>query len=303
MTLRTFFWGAFWTIIGLVLIFHVAGGWYFSSELIEDGFVPDPDTLVTASGNYELEEVTYPTPLGQMDAWLLPASGATWVIHVHGKGPTPIEAEPLFVPLQEAGYPQLTITYRNDDQQPQDPTGYYRYGATEYTDVAGAFTYALENGAEEIVLNGYSTGAGHVMSFVFRQPVDRVAGILMDSPNVNFGDTVDFSASQRDLPILPFKVPPSLTAVSKVITSLRIGVNWKQIDYIERAAESLRHPTLIHHGTDDSRVPISQSRELAEAVPGTVQLIEVEGAGHVESYETDPEKYIADVLGFLDQLG
>ena len=61
----------------------------------------------------------------------------TWVIHIHGLGTTPAEAEPLFAPLQEAGYPQLSITYRNDDGQPMDPSGYYQYGATEWEDVAG----------------------------------------------------------------------------------------------------------------------------------------------------------------------
>ncbi len=48
----------------------------------------------------------------------------------------------------------------------------------------------------------------------------------MDSPNIDFGQTVDFNASQRKLPLVPFNVPPTLTAVAKFITSLRIGVNW-----------------------------------------------------------------------------
>ncbi|MDP9495181.1 MAG: alpha/beta hydrolase [Actinomycetota bacterium] len=303
MSLRSFIWGVFWTLVALTLVFHVAGGWYFSGELIEDGFEIAADELVLVSGDYELQEVAYTSPLGEMAAWYLPADGTTWVIHVHGKGATPAEAEPLFTPLQDAGYPQLAITYRNDDGQPQDPSGYYQYGVTEWEDVAGAVEYAVGNGAESIVLNGYSTGGAHVLSYMYRQSLSTVSGVMLDSPNIDLSETVDFGASQRELPLLPFNVPESLSAVAQFFTSLRIGVNWKSVDYAERAAVSLRQPVLVHHGTADLTVPVSESVELAEAKPDLVQLILVEGAGHVGSYEVDPDKYIAEVLGFLQEVG
>jgi len=303
VTLKTFVWGAFWSLVGLALVFHVAGGWYFSSELIADGFEIEADELVPISGDYELEQVSYPTPLGAMAAWYLPANGTTWVIHIHGKGATPAEAEPMFAPLQDAGYPQLAITYRNDDGQPKDPSGYYQYGATEWEDVAGAVDYAVENGAERIVLNGYSTGGAHALSFMYRQSLDTVSGVMLDSPNLDLGETIDFAASQRELPLLPFNVPPTLSAVAQFFTSLRIDVNWKSLDYVERSAVSLRQPVLIHHGTDDLTVPVTESIELAEAQPDLVRLIQVEGADHVGSFDADPDKYLAEVLGFLQEVG
>ena len=82
MTSRTIFRGIFWTLIGLALVFHVAGGWFFSNELIDDAFVPDPDSYVVASGDYELEEIKYQSPLGEMDAWYLPAEGTTTMIRI-----------------------------------------------------------------------------------------------------------------------------------------------------------------------------------------------------------------------------
>ena len=303
MKLKISFWGVFWTLIGLALVFHVVGGWYFSGQLIEDGFEIQADPLVVPSGDYQLEEVAYASPLGTMAAWYLPASGTTWVIHVHGKGSTPAEAEPMFAPLQEAGYPQLAITYRNDDGQPVDKSGYYQYGATEWEDVSGAVAYALDNGAEHVVLNGYSTGGSHVLSFMYRHELDIVSGVLLDSPNIDLSQTVDYRASQRELPLLPFNVPRSLSAVAQFFTSLRISVNWKSLDYIEKSKDSLRQPVLIHHGTADLTVPISESAEFAEAQPDLVQLIEVEGADHVGSYDVDPQKYISEVLAFLQEVG
>ena len=97
MESRSIFRGIFWTAIALLLVAHVGGGWYYSNQVIDEGFVPDPDPIVTPSGDYELVEVSYETPLGQMEAWHLPADGTTWVIHVHGLGATPAEAEHLFV--------------------------------------------------------------------------------------------------------------------------------------------------------------------------------------------------------------
>jgi pimeloyl-ACP methyl ester carboxylesterase len=238
-----------------------------------------------------------------MAAWHLPADGTTWVIHIHGKGATPAEAEPMFGPLQDAGYPQLAITYRNDDGQPEDPSGYYQYGATEWEDVAGAVDYAMENGAERVVLNGYSTGGAHAMSFMYRQSLDTVSGVLLDSPNLDLSETVDYAASQRGLPLLPFNVPPTLSATAQFFTALRIDINWRALDYVERSAVSLRQPVLIHHGMADLTVPVSESIELAEAMPDLVRLIQVEGADHVGSFDADPGKYIDEVLGFLQEVG
>jgi hypothetical protein len=303
MSLRSFLRGLFWVAVTLALVFHVAGGWYFSGVLLEDAFVPAPDPIVAPTGDFEIEEVSYSSDLGDMTAWYLPASGSTWVIHVHGLGATPDEPQHLLAALQDAGYPQLTIAYRNDDGQPQDPSGYHQYGATEWEDVAGSMDYAIENGAEAVVLSGFSTGASHVFSYLYRHNLDEIKGLLLDSPNINLGETVDFTASKRKLPVLPFNVPPTLSATAKFITSLRIGVNWRTLDYVDRAESSLRVPVLVHHGTADERVPLRQSQALVEASPDLVRLIAVDGAGHVDSYEADPEAYLSEVLGFLRQLG
>ena len=303
MRLRSFLRRSIWPLIALAVVFHLAGGWYFSNELIEDGFTPDFEAYVVPSGGYATEEVTYQSPLGEMDALFLPARGSTWVVHIHGKGATPTEAEPLFRPLQVAGYPQLSITYRNDENQPLDPSGYYRYGDTEWEDVGAAVDYALANGADKVVLSGFSTGAAHAMSFLSSQALDSVVGVLMDSPNLDFGEVVDFNAAQRELPLVAVPVPPTLTAVAKFFTSLRIDVNWKALDYVEKADLALKQPVLIHHGTEDLSVPMSVSLGLVEASPSLVRLIQVPGAGHVESYEVDLERYIAEVLSFLGQVG
>lgn len=302
MNTKSLFRGLFWSVVALAIVFYAAGGWYFSGELIDDAFVIDADPITVTGGDYEMELVEYETELGPMDAWYLPAAGDTWVIHVHGLGATPAEAEPLFAPLQDAGYPQLAITYRNDDGQPQDPSGFYQYGATEYRDISDAVEYALENGAEKVFINAYSTGAAHTLGFVYREVRDRVIGAHFDSPNIDFGETVNYNASQRELPILPFNVPESLSAVAKFMTSLRIGASWRSLDYVDGSADSLKIPVLVHHGTADLTVPIETSIEFAQTNPTLVRLVQVEGAGHVESIDVLGEQYTTAILEFIASL-
>lgn len=302
MSARSFLRGVFWTVVALVLIFHLAGGWYLASELIDEEFVPAAAPLQTPSGDYELVEVTYEGPLGEMDAWYLPGFRTTWVIHVHGNGATPAEAEHLFAPIQDAGYPQLSITYRNDDGQPSDPSGYYRYGDTEWEDVEAAMEYAQDNGATGIVFRGFGSGSSHILSFVYKNNLDVIQGLVLDAPNIDMSDTIDQWASKREIPGVPIFVPASVTWLAKFITSLRIDINWQTLDYVERADTSLRRPVLVHHGAEDQRVLVTQSISFAEAAPDQVRLIQVPGAGHFGSYEADPGKYVEEVLSFLRQV-
>jgi hypothetical protein len=302
MSAKSVFRGVFWGLIALLLVVHIVGGWQYSNRIIDEAFTPDPGPVTLPDGDYELVEVTYRSALGEMDAWYLPSPGTTWVIHIHGLNATPAQPEVLFQPLQEAGYPQLAITHRNDENQPADPSGYHQYGSTEWEDVLGAVEFARENGAREIVFAGYSTGASHALSYVFRHNFDDIGGVITDSANIDFGATIDYRGSQEKLPLIPLDVPPTMAWVAKFLTSLRIDVNWRSLDYVEKAERSLRVPVLAIHGTDDDSIPIDQSLELQEAQPDLVDVFEVEGAGHVESFDTDFDGYLAAVLAFLEEV-
>jgi hypothetical protein len=301
--MRSLLKGLLWIIVAILVLGHLGGGWYFSDQLIEQAFEPAPPTLEIPSGDYELIEVAYASPLGDMDAWYLPASGGTWVIHVHGNGATPAEAEHLFAPLQGAGYPQLAITYRNDAGQPSDPSGYHQYGLTEWQDVAAAVDFARENGATGIVFSGFSSGASHILAYMYRHNLVENRGVFMDSPNIDMADAVDFRLSMEPIPMLPITVPPTVAEIAKFFTSLRIGVNWRSIDYAEDAGLTLHAPALLQHGTADASVPARQSAAFAEASSDLARLVQYDGAEHVKLYEADPERYLREVLDFLSEVG
>jgi hypothetical protein len=277
-----------------------------------DGDPPEVGTLADLDGaafpgnpdrafGLSYTDVQFETPLGSMNAWEILAPSSLWVVHVHGLGAPRSEALRALRAIAEAGHPQLVINYRNDSGEPADPSGYYGYGQSEWEDVAGAVAYAVSRGAEGVVLVGYSTGAAHILSYLYRTPEGPVLAAVLDSPNIDFEDTVDLGASQRRLPVIPLPLPGTLVWTAKRLSSIRFGVNWTALDYVSRA-EQLNVPVLVFHGTADDTVPLASSQEFFEARPDLVRLVIVPGAGHVRSWNVSPEAYERRLTEFLSEF-
>jgi pimeloyl-ACP methyl ester carboxylesterase len=277
-----------------------------------EGLAPEVGTMALLDGNafpgdpqralgISFQDVTYESPLGPMGAWQILAPNDLWVIHVHGLGASRAEALRMVNAVRVAGYPQLVVSYRNDPDQPPDPSGLYKYGLTEWEDVQTAVDYATNHGAGRVVLVGYATGASHILSYLYRAIESPVVAAIFDSPNIDFEQTVDLGASQRRLPLIPLRLPGSLTWVAKRISTLRFGLRWGSIDYVAKADE-LRVPILLFHGGDDQTVPLDSSIEFSQSRPELIRLVVVSGADHVRSWNVDPESYERRVVEFLNEM-
>ncbi len=254
----------------------------------------DPDR----SFGYDYTTVRYASELGPMDAWIVPGTTDQWTIFVHGKGVDQREGLRVLPSLHEAGMPVMLITYRNDAEQPKDPSGLYRYGQTEWRDLEDAMRYAQGQGAESFVLIGASTGAAVVTSFLYESDLaSLVDGVILDSPNINFGQVVDVEASRRSLPVVGLPIPATLTWTAKSIAAAQMGLSWNELDYVDQAGD-LSAPVLVFHGIEDTTVPIELSRRLADARPDLVTLVETD-AGHVLSWNVDPTAYERHFAEFL----
>lgn len=249
------------------------------------------------------EDVTYPIEGGNADAWYVEGSSDTWMIFVHGKGAPKNEALRLLPFAVDRGYHAMVIEYRNDPGAPPDASGIYQYGVTEWKDVASATRHARSNGARDIVLVGYSMGGSNVLSFLLESPLrSQTAAVILDSPVLNLGSTVDHAAGQTQLPLIQVSVPQSLTAVAKWISGWRYGIDWNETDYVTRS-RNLQTPILIIQGSGDETVPSEPANELARLRPDIVTLSTPQGVGHVLAWNADPDGYEALVGAFLDDLG
>ncbi|MCH7740972.1 MAG: alpha/beta hydrolase [Chloroflexi bacterium] len=259
----------------------------------KQAFFDDP----LAARGVPFTEVTYESPLGPLVAWHVAAPGDTWMIYVHGKASDRGAGLRILPTVRDAGIQSLIISYRNHESSPDDPTGRYQYGLTEWRDLEGAVRFALGNGAESIVLAGWSMGGGIVASFMYESALaGEVDAIILDSPVFDFEEAVNLGAEQRSLPGI-------LTTAAKWVADRRFGIDWAGMDYLERADE-LRPPILIIHGDEDETVPISTSQKLADIRPDIVTLLRVPGASHTSSWNAAPDLYeqaVADFLANVDR--
>ena len=253
-----------------------------------------PDNPQEAFG-LEFEEVFYSSPLGQFPAWFVEGDDDTWAIMVHGRTANRGEALRMLPTVVDAGLPALVIAYRNGEGLPADPSGFYQYGLTEGADLEGAVRYALEHGARDIVLVGYSMGGGVVANFLYESDLsDVVRGAVLDSPMLDFGATVDLGAANRGYPGI-------VSGLAKAFAGFRFDVDWEATNYLARA-DQLKTPILLFHGDEDPTVPISTSDRLKELRPDIVEYVKVEGADHVGAWNKDRQAYEAAVGRFLARV-
>jgi alpha-beta hydrolase superfamily lysophospholipase len=272
-----------------------------SIQGLRSGAFVDFDVAVYASpaGLHErYRTVNVIGPLGPMPAWYIPGRRHTWVILVHGYKANRTDPLRAASTLGQLGLPVLDLSYRNDVGAPPSPDHLYHLGATEWQDVQAGVRFAIAHGAHNFVLYGFSMGGGIVETFLHRSSyAPRVKAVVLDAPALDWAAILDLAASQRS-------VPGILTNLTKRLIAWRIGVSsLDEINWV-KAAPQMKTPTLIFHGEDDGLIPIGPSVALARARPNLVTLVQVAGAGHTESWNLGPARYVARLKSFLtDVLG
>jgi alpha-beta hydrolase superfamily lysophospholipase len=277
------------------------------------------------SGWYYLgpEELGYPvrtveldSTLGQSPAWVIPAAPADgtahdsrggdspWVIQVHGRGAERQEALRAVPVFRESGYTSLIISYRNDGTAPESADRRYGLGGTEWLDLEAGIRYALAEGATSIVLMGWSMGGAIVLQAVTRSPsLEKVTGLVLESPVVDWIDTLEYQAR-----ILHIPGPIAQGARRMIespwgtgITGLDAAIDLTGLDFVSRALD-LSRPTLILHSDDDGYVPSTASRALAEARPDIVTLVPFSVAKHTRLWNYDRERWNEAIRSWLTRL-
>lgn len=281
--------------------FHLISGTdpHIGQETNVTGYAFPQNPKVAFGINYQ--NVTYKGPLGNYPSWYIPGKNNTWAITVHGNGMTRLDGMTAVPVLHQLGLPVLMITYRNDRGAPRSKSDILRYGLTEWQDLAAAVTYALDHGATHVVLLGYSMGGGIVTNFLYKsQLADKVSATVLDAPMLNFSQTVDYGASQMNLPLIGVPLPQSLTDVAKWISAWRFGVKWNQLNFLA-SDKKLKTPILLFQGLNDKTVPPLTSTELAQARPHLVKYVTTNGAGHLESWNFHPNRYDQNLKSFLSK--
>ncbi|WP_248125367.1 alpha/beta hydrolase family protein [Micrococcus lacusdianchii] len=269
------------------------------------GFVyPTP-----ADAGLDATDVEVPVPGGVAPAWRIdpgpsaeprPAEGL-WAVMVHGRGARRTEGLRAVPTAQRLGMTSLLVSYRNDGDAPDAEDARYGLGTTEWEDVAAAVRYALDQGARDVVLFGWSMGGAIALQFADRSDLAvRVRGIVLTGPVVDWMDVLRHQARLNRIPEAVGLLGQWLLSnrAGRLATGMAAPVDLRALDWVTRA-DHVRVPTLILHSEDDEYVPVGPSMALAERNPELVRFVRFTQAGHTREQNVDPVKWDRTVRGFL----
>ncbi|MFM9918177.1 alpha/beta hydrolase family protein [Lacisediminihabitans sp. H27-G8] len=244
---------------------------------------------------FPFQNVDIPTELGLAPAWLVPAEGPSthWVIEVHGRAvrrEETLRAVPVF---RAAGYTSLLVSYRNDEDAPPSLDGRYGLGDTEWHDVEAALRYAIDHGATDVVLMGWSMGGATVLQTLTRSELAGVVrGIVLDSPVIDWVTALRF---QGELLGLPNPIRTGVIALLGLkwagrLTGQHVPIDLPRLDFVRRSAD-LHVPILLMHSDDDGFIPSTASLALAAARPDIVSYERFTIAGHTKLWNFDRARW------------
>ncbi|QPP09512.1 alpha/beta hydrolase [Streptomyces bathyalis] len=293
---------------------------WFTPQLYTDDSDAGPDDASGIDGALSRTAVQVPGELGPLPAWFMPGERDTWIITLHGLGATPAQALPLLPFYAGLKLPVLGLAYRGDEGAPPPPDGVRHLGGTEWRDAEAAIAYAVRSGATRVVLHGWSAGASMAMRAadelsghrsgpaadaghgggaaddggVDPDAVGRVAGLVLDSPVLDWWATVRALAASRH-------TPRALLPLAQRAAQGRARVESERLRQIVDPA-ALEVPALVLHGPDDTVASWQRSKELADTRGELVRLQTVPNAPHAAMWNADPEAYEERLRQFLTPL-
>lgn len=231
----------------------------------------------------------------QLAAEEFPAgTGEKWVLLLHGYTGWKEEMYQFACWYQKQGYSVLVPDLRCQGESEGDFIG---MGWTDHFDCALWIVHILEQSPEaDIVLHGQSMGAATALIMSGEPEASRhIKAVVSDSAYTEayemFGDKITEW----------FHLPAALFVDSAcVMLRLRGGYNLRDASPIHAVAKS-DIPTLFIHGDEDRMIDVRMSYELYEAASCEKELFIVEGAGHAQAQDKDPDVYYGRISDFLER--
>ena len=220
-------------------------------------------------------------------------AGHKWVLLLHGYTGWKEEMFPIACQYAKRGYQILVPDMRCSGESEGD---YIGMGWTDRLDNMLWLDVILEKDKDaEIAIHGQSMGAACGLMMAGEELPSAVKAIIADSA---YTDVYSIFKKQMKewfhLPAFP------LLQGAALMLRLRGGYDLREASALEAVKET-ELPILFIHGTEDAFVPSEMSEELYEAAAGEKELLLIEGAGHVQAADKEPELYYGTVFSFLEE--
>lgn len=191
---------------------------------------------------------------------------------------------------------------------------YITYGYYESDDMLAWINKEVADKPDQkILLDGGSMGAATTLSVLSKDVPKNVKGAVEDCGFASIIEQLAFSydtvMTQSDsngmvkqlltsLGLTPENKQENLDRINRIY-----GQNYLNLDLnASLPLEGVEHsaiPKLFIHGTADTTVPYSNLAELSDNDLGYKQVLSVEGAGHGQSLDVDPDAYNKNLDQFL----
>jgi fermentation-respiration switch protein FrsA (DUF1100 family) len=244
--------GATVVVVAVVLVLALA--WIFQRKLVylpSDGPVPPAAQVLPGARDVRLTTADGLT----LGAWFVPPTGRDLgftVLVANGNGGDRSHRTELAAALRAEGLSVLLFDYRGYGGNPGDPT---EEGLA--LDVRAAREYLVGQAGvaqDRLLYFGDSLGGAVVSGLAREHPP---AGLLLRSPFTELADT-----AAEHYPFLPVR--------------MLLRDRFPVVEHVRHVAV----PTAVVYGTADSVVPPGQSRAVADAAAGPVDVVEIRGADH-----------------------
>lgn len=217
-----------------------------------------------------------------------------WLLLLHGYTGWKEEMYQFAYWYYEQGYHIVAPDLRCQGESDGDFIG---MGWTDHYDCTLWINYILEQDADAvIVVHGQSMGAATALMMTGEEDIAaNIDAVISDCAYTDaysmFGEKIK---EWFFLPAFP------LVDSACFVLRLRGGYNLKEASAINAVAKSST-PTLFIHGDADELISVQMSKDLYEAAGCRKELLIVEGAGHAQAQDKDPDTYYGAIKKFLDE--
>lgn len=219
-------------------------------------------------------------------------SSHRWVLLLHGYTGWKEEMFEFACWYNQKGYHVLVPDLRCQGESEGDFIG---MGWTDHYDCLEWLDYILKQDPEaEIVIHGQSMGAATALIMTGDENLpDQVIAVVSDCAYTDaYSMFADKAWDWLKLPAFP------LVDSARLMLLLRGGYDLNDASPLEAVKKS-HTPTLFIHGDQDEMIPVSSAYELYEAEASEKELLIMEGAGHAQAQQKDPELYYGTIEAFL----
>lgn len=218
----------------------------------------------------------------------------TWVLLLHGYTGWKEEMYQFAHWYQKQGYAVLVPDLRCQGESEGDFIG---MGWTDHYDCQLWIEHILQESPDaKIILHGQSMGAATALIMAGSPEISQhIKAVISDSAYTEAYDMFGDKITEW------FHLPAALFVDSAcVMLRLRGGYDLRDASPL-RAVQNGRVPTLFIHGEEDRMIDVDMSYTLFEKAVCEKELFIVEGAGHAQAQDKDPDAYYGRIEDFLSR--